>query len=276
MSTLTVSQNNSQSSSKMTLKSQKLLASVLSLVLVAGMISPAFALTIDSFDSGFTDIGADNTGTQMATDSDAGLPAGETIGQVRDVKITWVGGETLDVMANVNPPTGVMAFSSDSGAIGLFTLTYNAGGAGLGGIDLTQGGSADRILVEYKNADLTSGTTVRVTDSGTNISSLEINLGLTGPRVLEYPFGSFVGTADLTDIDKIEVIVEGVASGDYDIELIGIPQRQVGGTVGSMDSVTLLVAGAQGNMGMWGLALFGVVAAGAAITYKVKSNKTEQ
>ena len=50
----------------------------------------------------------------------------------------------------------------------------------------------------------------------------------------------------------------------------------IGGTVGSMSTTSLLVAGAQANMGLLSLALVGMVAAGAAITYKLKSKKTEQ
>jgi hypothetical protein len=51
--------------------------------------------------------------------------------------------------------------------------------------------------------------------------------------------------------------------------------RPIGGTVGSMSTTSLLVAGAQANMGLWSLALVGIVGAAAAITYKVKS-KSEQ
>jgi hypothetical protein len=51
--------------------------------------------------------------------------------------------------------------------------------------------------------------------------------------------------------------------------------QPIGGTVGSMSTTSLLVAGAQANMGLWSLALVGVVGAAAAITYKVKS-KSEQ
>ena len=43
-----------------------------------------------------------------------------------------------------------------------------------------------------------------------------------------------------------------------------------------VSTTTLLVAGVQANMGLWSLALVGMVAAGAAITYKLKSKKTEQ
>ena len=60
------------------------------------------------------------------------------------------------------------------------------------------------------------------------------------------------------------------------VEISSICDRPIGGTVGSMSTTSLLVAGAQTNMGLWSLALVGMVAAGAAITYKVKSHKTEE
>ena len=55
-----------------------------------------------------------------------------------------------------------------------------------------------------------------------------------------------------------------------------LPSIPIGGTVGSMSTVSLLVAGAEANMGWWSLALVGIVGAAAAITYKVKSKKTKQ
>jgi len=58
---------------------------------------------------------------------------------------------------------------------------------------------------------------------------------------------------------------------------INLPESiPIGGAVGSMSTTSLLVAGAQANMGLWSLALVGMVAAGAAIIYKTKSKKTEQ
>jgi len=53
------------------------------------------------------------------------------------------------------------------------------------------------------------------------------------------------------------------------------PSIPIGGTVGSLDAVSLLVAGAQANMG-WGIiALVGVVAV-VGIAYKAKTNKTDK
>ena len=67
-----------------------------------------------------------------------------------------------------------------------------------------------------------------------------------------------------------------VTEGGSIVEIDSICDRPIGGTVGSMSTTSLLVAGAQANMGLWSLALVGMVAAGAAIIYKTKSKKTEQ
>jgi len=55
-----------------------------------------------------------------------------------------------------------------------------------------------------------------------------------------------------------------------------ICDQQIGGIAFPVSTTTLLVAGAQANMGLLSLALVGIVGAGAAIIYKTKSKKTEQ
>jgi len=50
----------------------------------------------------------------------------------------------------------------------------------------------------------------------------------------------------------------------------------IGGTVGSLDTTSLLIAGAQANMGWWSIAMIGAVAIGAGIVFKAKSNKTNK
>ena len=57
---------------------------------------------------------------------------------------------------------------------------------------------------------------------------------------------------------------------------INVPDRPIGGTSFPVSTTSLLVAGAQANMGLWSLALIGIVGTGAAIIYKTKSKKTEQ
>jgi len=68
---------------------------------------------------------------------------------------------------------------------------------------------------------------------------------------------------------------EGIGSGDLAFQLTtsNIP---IGGIAFQVSTTTLLVAGAKANMGLWSLALVGMVGAGAAITYKLKSKKIER
>lgn len=275
-----LNKNSESISTKMTLNSQKLLAGILSLVLVAGLASPAFALTIDDFTTGTNDITA-NSGDPLVFNFTSGLPVSETIGESRNVTAMWVSGG-LDVMANSNPNPGIMGFSSDDGVTGIFKLAYNGTGSGLGGVDLTLGGAGDRIIVNMTTADLNSGISVWLTDTNDVLCSLELTGLGAGAQVVNFPYASFdtpvncENVIDFTSINTIEVQVNGIESGDYSIDLIGVPQTRVGGTVGSMSTTSLLVAGAQANMGLWSLALVGIVGAGAAITYKLKSNKAEQ
>ena len=58
---------------------------------------------------------------------------------------------------------------------------------------------------------------------------------------------------------------------------INVPEdKPIGGTSFPVSTTSLLVAGFQANMGLWSLALVGIVGAGAAIIYKTKSKKTKQ
>ena len=94
----------------------------------------------------------------------------------------------------------------------------------------------------------------------------------------------------LTSVDFLTIFGDGSIlfnSGDHSgvvtasegaiMEISTKCTQPIGGTVGSMGTVSLIVAGAQGSMGWWSLALVGVaVAVGSGIVYKVKSNKTKE
>ncbi len=262
--------------------SHKLLIGALALIFVAGMTSSAYALTIDDFTTGTINFLVDS-GTPNNSGSNDGLPLLETIGGTRNATgVYGVGGSNVQAM--VNPPTGVMAWSAGSGTLGNLTLTYNGtgGNSGLGGVDLTLGGAGNHILVNMTDADKDSTVSVRLTDTNGFVCSLEEQTTIVGQQLVKFQYANFnipancENVIDFTSINTIELQIIGLIAGDYEITLIGVPQIRVGGTVGSMDTATLLVAGAQANMGLWSLALVGAVAVGAVIIYKKKSSKTEQ
>jgi len=257
--------------------SHKLLIGALALIFVAGMASPAFALVIDNFDEGAVLIDTANAAGSN-TANNAGLNTDNTLGGDRDTMITSDGPAGVIGQIILND---FMTFSAQAITTGSYMLTYDGPGAGgLGGIDLTLGGGADRITITFVDADFQSTVTVSITEqNGDEISDMQMTSG--GPQLMVFKFADMSGTGDAStpedaDIIKITIDSESETMADYTIDLIGVPQTRIGGTVGSMNTATLLVAGAQANMGLWSLALVGVVAAGAAIIYKTKSKKTEQ
>ncbi len=86
-----------------------------------------------------------------------------------------------------------------------------------------------------------------------------------------FNFGLIQNSSSAFTVDSIVDFGQGTFE-----NISTICSQPIGGTVGSLDTATLLVAGAQANMGLWSLALVGMVGTGAAIIYKLKSKKTEQ
>ena len=84
-----------------------------------------------------------------------------------------------------------------------------------------------------------------------------------------------VSSASLEDVD-INSAQWFPEEFDNWFQLTGDTNPPIGGTSFPVSTTTLLVAGAQANMGLLSLALVGMVAAGTAIIYKTKSKKTEQ
>jgi len=108
-----------------------------------------------------------------------------------------------------------------------------------------------------------------VTEGGTLFGNSNItNHGTftAGPPDLQL-FGIFFNSGDQSGLNVTE-------SGSL-VQISTKCTQPIGGTVGSMDTVSLLVAGAQGNMGWWIIALVGAVAV-VGIAYKAKTNKTEK
>jgi len=144
--------------------------------------------------------------------------------------------------------------------------------------DAAIGNNDIRITGDEKTQRLTiaeSGTLFIECDASLFLSegtSAEGNITNHGTFTAGFPdldlFGTFFNSGDFSGLNI-------TASGSF-VQISTICSQPIGGTVGSMSTTSLLVAGAQANTGLWSLALVGMVAAGAVITYKLKSNKTDK
>ncbi len=188
--------------------------------------------TIDSFD----------TTTQSATASSMGsttdassVSAPEAIGGERDlfVELTTPTGQLVLDVNGLTP--GLLEFQASSTALGNRIITWDGpdgdattlDATGLGGVDLTAGGTASALSFSI-GADQPNGQmTVRIYSDATNFSTATIaipNTGGTAVDTIVVRFSDFTvggGTgADFSNVGAIEVAIEGVAAVDGQLDVI--------------------------------------------------------
>lgn len=128
-----------------------------------------------------------------------------------------------------NVGNGILALANDPGNRSQAMVTWNANGTGLGGVDLTSGGTDTHFLVSVVLGDLSLSPKVEVWDTNNNLASYQINGIPAIPSDNVFPFEDFVnfGNTDFTSIDKIKLTVDGVTNLDMWIDLIGTTNPQV-------------------------------------------------
>jgi len=157
---------------------------------------------------------------------------------------------------------------------------------------ITPNATTDATIINGNNIEITGDEEAKflaVTGAGTLFIDCDASLNLfAGGQVFQnsnvtnhgtftsvpsfFILGSPSNFFNSGDISNANLVEEGGNIVDISTKCT----QPIGGTVGSMSTTSLLVAGAQANMGLWSLALVGMVAAGAAITYKIKSKKTNK
>ena len=168
-------------------------------------IGTAQAATIDDFNGGNMHVGASGTSTIAYTNA---------IGGFRSVEATKSG--PLGVAADV--AIGSFFHSSDGATSGTSTITWDANGTGLGGIDLTEGltdnlFNFDFISIDQGKIDLV----LTVVDLLSNSSFFILEDA--GVGVQSIAFSNFLGV-DFTSVDSISFQVIGDIESDLRLDSI--------------------------------------------------------
>jgi len=200
--------------------------------LSAGDVDGVLAQTLDSFDTTQQVVTANFPGSTPSQASDA---ASEAIGGERDIFVDATAGN-ISVSANDVSNPGLLVFDVGALANGTRIVTYDGADGdaqtldtnGLGGIDLTSGGTANafRFLI---GGEAGTQLTVQV-HSGGNSSSRTISIPTTLPagpgdpttQVLDIPFADFIvnsgSGADFDSVGAIQLLVTGSDSADAIID----------------------------------------------------------
>jgi hypothetical protein len=167
------------------------------------MLGSAQALTIDTFNTNQSVIDGLGGGATSSVVSDLT----NILGTDRTVSINQLGPGGTPSEININTGTPGILTLGNTDAFSVSNITYNGiGGAGLGGVDVTEGGNDDRFTLFVVFGDFPTGIELTVSD-GANTASLQVStpaFAVGTPLFFEYT--SFVGgSVDFTMIDMINI-----------------------------------------------------------------------
>ncbi len=197
------------------LRKSRMIGGGITLLLAA---SGAEALTIDTFDDGWALLRKSNPGPVY-------VQAQGAIGGGRMMKLMGYPEDTDPVSEGtwLEVKNGVLGHSQDAFAkAGRSMIMWDGMGQGLGGIDLTEGGTANAFLLEVISIDI-----------GTVSVSWEVQSDKFGTATLMLPdrqetveqvvYEDFVGYSDeiFTDVDSITMTVEAGWASDLKLDLFG-------------------------------------------------------
>jgi hypothetical protein len=197
---------------------------------VSGLIDPMSpTMIIDSF-QGSQESSAD-TMAPIATSSSTFMPS-QVIGGERDLYVELISGKG-DVDMRVNKfNSEVYQYDTTSGVNGKGILTWDgmdgsgteAPSMGLGGIDLTNGGADEGILMKLGVDAAGSGETAKLRIfQGDAASFSEAILAIpvtdgTASKSVVVPFTSFIGSVSPDQVDAIQLILGGTTTKSIDAQ----------------------------------------------------------
>jgi len=155
-----------------------------------------------------------------------GLPTSDVVGGVRTMQINVTSTSGNYSTLTVNPAaTGTLSFSNDSGQNSTAMITWDANGAGLGGVDITNGGTLLYLQADILASDLNLGFRVDITElgGGGDTAYWSTSLG-SGASVVNQALSGFTnaGAVDFTEVNKIVLTLTGPVAQDGMLDVLKV------------------------------------------------------
>jgi hypothetical protein len=202
---------------------------ILAIVGVLLFLAPtaqAALYVIDNFDTGAQSAIQTGIGTSP-TNTVTGLLTSDTVGGARSLKVQVTVSDGLVSKLNVVTSVGRLLFSNDDGNTGLGTTTWDANGAGLGGVDIVPG-TSPYFQAWVHDSDLGVIMNIAITDTGNNTATYQASLA-SGPQFVNKILTGFTnaGSTDFDHVSKIVMTLSGPTAQDCSIDMLGITTTPV-------------------------------------------------
>lgn len=202
--------------------SMKSLVAVATLVIGASTAAHAAPIVIDDFVDeqlvALVEFGGVLSSSEIA--------ASTALGGYRGLSVTSDAAAFFNTLMQTGATSGTskLDLSNTPGVTGSgFVVWDGAGSAGLGGVDLTDGGTNDAILSTIIFADGASQLEFMVTDtSGTSGTAIyQIPTGISGSTVASVLFSGFTNSVDFTAVDSLLLSMSSTVPGTaFSIDLV--------------------------------------------------------
>lgn len=200
----------------MTSMKSLLLAAVATTALVAGSASAA-TIVIDRFITEQYVVAVPPTGDVSMSEVIA--PSASAVGGYRYMRVSnnhnRLNGTSLAT------GDGYLDFSNASRTTGTGTITWNGPGlTGLGGLDITDGGTNDAVFFDviFADSDISMAFSLTDTSGRRSVFNALLSEELSDPQSVIFNFSDFIGDADFTQINSISFTL-GAARNAVDASL---------------------------------------------------------
>ncbi len=219
------------------LRGGRSIAAAAALAIAAFGPAPASAIIIDSFDHGPVDISANLATPLVQSVVDApGIIGGQRETTVEYYNPTSTAPDNVRLRVDFADQNN-FSHSQDAGVAGISTFTYDGMDgdpnsidySGLGGVDLTEGGLADRFIftVIFADQSVSEVLGLRVYTDATHYSERFVSFAtpINSPSQINLLFSDFnvgagaAGAADLTNIGAIILAIDGRFENGLDVRL---------------------------------------------------------
>ena len=198
-----------------------LVLAIVGLLLFVAPTAQAALFIIDNFDTGAQQATQTNVGTSSVS-TVSGLLTSDTVGAARSLQVQVTASDGLVSKLNGVTSVGRMLFSNDNGNTGIGTITWDANGAGLGGVDIVPD-TNPFFQAWVHDSDLGVIMNIAITDTGNDTATYQASLA-SGAQFVNKALADFTnaGNVDFNSVDKIVMTLSGPSAQDCSIDLVGI------------------------------------------------------